>query len=165
MEKEIREIPKMTLQNISNDDIVYVQLYNNKSDRMNYVVDTSIIISVIANERHKNKLVETTEGSDLIAPPSLHWEVGNAFSAMMKRKKISKQKALAALASYREIPIRFSDIELETALGLSAKLNIFAYDAYILGCALKHKYPILTLDKGLMDAARKAGVAVKGVEI
>lgn len=130
---------------------------------MNYVVDTSIIISVIANEKQKAKLVKMTEGSDLTAPSSLHWEVGNAFSAMMKRKLISKQKALKALESYREIPIRFSDIELETALELAAKLNIFAYDAYIIGCALKHKYPILTLDKALTAAARKAGAAVKEV--
>jgi predicted nucleic acid-binding protein len=46
-----------------------------------------------------------------------------------------------------------------------AKIDIYAYDAYIIGCALKHKYPILTLDKGLMDAARKAGAAVKEVEL
>lgn len=155
----------MPLKNISSNDIVYVQLYNKKIDKMNYVVDTSIIISVIANERHKKKLIKMTEGADLTAPSLLHWEVGNAFSALIKRKKLSKQKAMAALVCYREIPIRFSDIELETALELSAKLNIFAYDAYIIGCALKHKYPILTLDKGLKDAARKAGAAVKEVEL
>ena len=153
------------MQKITNNDIIFVQLYNSKGDAMNYVVDTSIIISVIGNEKHKNKLIELTESADLTAPSSLHWEIGNAFSAMMRRKKVSRQKALAAIASYREIPIRFSDIELETALELSANLNIFAYDAYIIGCALKHKYPILTLDKGLMDAARKAGAAVKEVEL
>ncbi len=151
------------MQNIPNSDNIYVQLYKKIADKMNYVVDTSIIISVVANEKHKKKLIEMTEGADLTAPSSLHWEIGNAFSAMMKRKKVSRKKALAAIVSYSEIPIRFSDIELETALELSAELNIFAYDAYIIGCALKHKYPILSLDKGLEDAARKAGAAVKEV--
>ncbi len=165
MKTEAKETPKMPLQNIPNNDIVFVQLYNSKGNAMNYVVDTSIIISVIANERHKNKLIELTESADLTAPSSLHWEIGNAFSAMMRRKKVSRQKALAAVASYREIPIRFSDIELETALELSANLNIYAYDAYVIGCALKHKYPILTLDKGLMDAARKAGAIIKEVTL
>ena len=153
------------MQNIPNNDILFVQLYNSKSDAMNYVVDTSIIISVIANEKHKNTLIEITEGADLTAPSSLHWEVGNAFSAMIRRRKVSRQKAIAALASYHDIPIRFSDIDLETALELSANLNIYAYDAYIIGCALKHKYPILTLDKGLAAAARRAGATVKEVEL
>jgi len=165
METAVSQIPRIQLQNIPNNVIVFVQLYNSESDAMNYVVDTSIIISVIAREKHKHKLIEFTEGADLTAPSSLHWEIGNAFSAMIRRKKVSRQKALAALASYREIPIRFSDIELETALELSANLNIYAYDAYIIGCALKHKFPILTLDKGLMEAARKAGAAVKEVEL
>ncbi len=153
------------LKNIPNNDTLFVQLYNSKSNKMNYVVDTSIIISVISNEKHKKKLIEITEGADLTAPSSLHWEIGNALSAMIRRKKVSRQKVLAAIASYREIPIRFSDIELETALELSANLNIYAYDAYIIGCALKHKYPILTLDKGLMDAARKAGATIKEVTL
>ncbi|MBN1224201.1 MAG: type II toxin-antitoxin system VapC family toxin [Candidatus Aminicenantes bacterium] len=132
---------------------------------MNYIVDTSIIISVITNEKHKKKLVKLTQGADLTAPSSLHWEMGNAFSAMMKRKRITLAQAIAAVEAYRDIPLRFSDIELDTALELSAKLNVYAYDAYVIGCALKHKYPILTLDKGLMRAARKAGAAITEVKL
>jgi predicted nucleic acid-binding protein len=118
----------------------------------------------VSSSTRKN-LIQFTEGAALTAPSSLHWEIGNAFSAMIRGKKVSRQKALVALASYRKIPIRFSDIELERALELSANLNIYAYDAYIIGCAFKHKFPILTLDKGLMDAVRKAGATVKEVEL
>ena len=158
-------MPNKGLQNNSKRDSIYVKLYNKRNDTMNYVVDTSIIISVITNEKHKKKVVKLTEGADLTAPSSLHWEIGNAFSAMIKRKRVNLIQTLAAIDAYRNIPIRFSDIELDTALELSAKLNVYAYDAYVIGCALKHKYPILTLDKGLMRAAKKAGATIMEVKL
>ncbi len=40
---------------------------------MDIVVDTSVIISVIANESNKSKLINLTIGKILIAPASLHW--------------------------------------------------------------------------------------------
>jgi uncharacterized protein with PIN domain len=36
------------------------------------VVDTSVIIAVIANEPEKKALVELTRGLELIPPPSVH---------------------------------------------------------------------------------------------
>ncbi len=130
---------------------------------MNLVVDTSVIIAVITNEKHKKQLIEVSKGTDLIAPSSLHWEIGNAFSAMFKRKRISLEKAMAALAGYRQIQIRFYDVELEMALELSSKLNLYAYDAYVIGCALEHNSPIVSLDGVLLDAAERAGVATRKV--
>jgi predicted nucleic acid-binding protein len=152
------------LQSNNIHDIVYVQLYNIENNSMNYVVDTSIIISVITDGAHKKNLIKLTDGAELTAPSTLHWEVGNAFSALMKRRRVNLKQSQAALDAYRDIPLRFSDIELDTALELSAKLNIYAYDAYVIGCALKHKYPILTLDKGLIEAAQKAGAAIMEVK-
>ena len=64
---------------------------------MNIVVDTSVIIAVITNEPYKASLVELARGADLLAPPSLHWEVGNAFSAMLKQQRIRVDQALVSL--------------------------------------------------------------------
>jgi predicted nucleic acid-binding protein len=130
---------------------------------VNTVVDTSVIIAVITNEVHKEQLIEATKGADLIAPPSLHWEIGNAFTAMFKRRRISLEQALEALAAYREIPIQFSEIDLDVALKLSSELDIYAYDAYFIACALKHKSSLVTLDNRLMRAAARAGVNIKEV--
>lgn len=130
---------------------------------MNLVIDTSVILAVITNENHKKELVEVSKGVDLIAPPALHWEIGNAFSAMFKRNKTSLEKALVALAAYHQIPIRFYNVELDTAIELSSKLNVYAYDAYFIVCALRNKCPLITLDGGLIDAAQRAGAEVKQV--
>ena len=43
---------------------------------MDIVIDTSAIIAVIANEPEKPSLIRLTSGADLIAPASVHLEIG-----------------------------------------------------------------------------------------
>ncbi len=127
---------------------------------MDIVIDTSAIIAVIANEPERNVLVESTQGADLIAPLSVHWEVGNAFSAMLKRQRVSLNQALAALDLYEHIPIRFVDVELSESLELANSWGLYAYDAYLLRCALKYHAPLLTLDHALIDCAKQLQIQV-----
>ncbi len=105
---------------------------------MEMVIDTSAIIAVIANEPSRGALIAVTKGVSLIAPSSVHWEISNAFSAMLKRKAVTLQQALQAIGSYHQIPLRFLDVELTDSLRLAAELNIYAYDAYLLRCAQKY---------------------------
>jgi predicted nucleic acid-binding protein len=115
---------------------------------------------VIANEPEKAVLIDLTEGVDLIAPPSVHWEISNAFSAMLRRKRITLHHALQAIGIYRQIPIRYTEVELKDSLRIAAEYDLYAYDAYLIRCALKHKAPLLTLDEKLWRAAVEAGVRV-----
>lgn len=127
---------------------------------MDIVVDTSVIIAVIANEPQRDMLIDLTKGADLIAPPSVHWEICNAFSAMLKRGRIALAQALQALAIYRQIPLRFVDIELDTSLSIAAELDLYAYDAYLVQCSLKYGAPLVSLDSGLLQAGQRAGAKV-----
>ena len=131
---------------------------------MNLVLDTSAVIAVITNESHKKQLVEATTGADLIAPSSLPAEIGNAFSAMFKQKRIGLEQALAAIQAFQEIPLRLSEIDLAGGLELADRFGVYAYDAYVIGCALKHRCPLISLDGGLIDAARRAGAQIVEVE-
>ncbi len=121
---------------------------------MDIVVDTSVIIAVIANEPEKEILIKLTQGADLIAPHSVHWEIGNAFSAMLKRNRISLEQASEAIQAYKKIPIRFVDVELEQSLKIADTLGIYAYDAYLVQCALKYRSPLISLDGNLVDSAQ-----------
>lgn len=127
---------------------------------MDIVIDTSAVIAVIANEPEKPAIVEHTLGANLIAPASVHWEVGNAFSAMFKRRRISLSQAKEAIKSYERIVFRFIDIDLGQSLDLASRLNMYGYDAYVLACALNLRSPLLTLDKKLAAAAPVVGVKV-----
>ena len=122
-------------------------------------IDTSAIIAVIGNEKHKAKLVSQTQGAQLVAPLSVHWKVGNAFSAMFKRKSITLSQAQQALEVYKMIPIRFIEVQLERTLVISEKFNIYAYDAYLLQCTEQTNSTLMTLDKNLLSVAQQMGLS------
>jgi len=127
---------------------------------MDLIIDTSVIIAVIANEPEKSALVAQTQGADLFAPLSVYWEIGNAFSAMLKRGRITIEQAKAAVEIYKQIPLNLMEVDLVQAVELASQLNIYAYDAYIIACAINHKCPLLSLDTGLVRAAKAIGIDV-----
>lgn len=132
--------------------------------KMKIVVDTSVIVAVLTNEKHKQRLIELTKGADLVAPSSLHWEVGNAFSSMLKKKRITFEQTCRALAAYAGIAIRFYEVNLKEALSLCVRANLYAYDAYFIACALRLKSPLLSLDDALVTAAEESGASIMKVK-
>src|SRR5579863_9678238 len=109
---------------------------------MEIVIDTSALLAVVGEQPEKAALIRLTRGVTLVAPASVHWEVGNALSAMLKRRAIGIAEALALLEAYAAIPIRMADVALKQAVELSAKLNVYAYDAYVIACAINQKAPL-----------------------
>jgi len=127
---------------------------------MEIVVDTSALMAVITDEPHRSAILNVTRGVTLRAPSSVHWEIGNAFSAMFKRGRITKAKALKAVALYHRIPIAFVDIKLEEAIEIAARYSLYAYDTYILACAQRFGSPLLSLDVPLMGTAKTMGLSI-----
>lgn len=125
---------------------------------MAVVVDTSVILAVVLNEATKPALIQRTVNVELVAPASLHWEIGNALSALLKRSRITVDEAQQALVAYQTIPIRFLDVPLDTALAVAAQYGLYAYDAYMVVCAQQMAAALLTLDKGLSTAAHAAHI-------
>lgn len=130
---------------------------------MYVVIDTSVIIAVIANEPEKKVLVKMTKGLNLIAPHSVHWEIGNALSAMLRRNRITLEQSLKVIELFEKIPIEFLDVELDKSLEIANKFNIYAYDAYIIRCALKYNSPLISLDGNLITNAKQMKVSVMEV--
>ena len=127
---------------------------------MEVVVDASVLIAVITNEEEKEKLVAMTNEAELIAPLSVHWEIGNAFSSLLKRKRVTIEEALQAIEIYLQIPVRFVEVELTDSLELADEFGIYAYDAYLLRCAEKYRLPLLTLDNRLVQVAKDKKIQV-----
>lgn len=123
-------------------------------------IDTTVTIAVITNESSKPRLVELTRQAELIAPASMPWEIGNALSAMFKQRRITIENALAALSAYEQIVIQLVEVPLPQAVQVSSDLGIYAYDAYMICCALNSGAPLLTLDQRLKASAARAGVMV-----
>ena len=129
------------------------------------VADTSAVVAVITEQPEKSDLIRLTQGADLVAPSSLYWEVGNALSAMFKRKALTLEGAQRCLEIFREIPMRYVDVELSAALNMAARYSIYAYDAYVLACCTNRRAPVLTLDSGMKARAGELKIEVIEVKV
>ena len=125
---------------------------------MDIVIDTSALIAVIVGEPERTKIIELTAGETLIGPGSIPWEIGNAFSAMFKQDRLSFDEAQKGLAIFNSIPLRYIDPDFQYVMRLSKETNIYAYDAYLLDCAIRYKASLLTLDRKLKVAAQNLKV-------
>ncbi|MBU4317966.1 MAG: type II toxin-antitoxin system VapC family toxin [Proteobacteria bacterium] len=125
---------------------------------MDIVIDTSALVSVIVGERERHKLIEITTGNTLIWPGSIPWEIGNAFSAMFKQKRLSLEEAQKGISIFSGIPIRFIETDFGAVLKIAKQSGSYAYDAYFLDCAVKQKAPLLTLDRRLKASAHDLNI-------
>jgi len=127
---------------------------------MKIIADTNTFIAVALNEPEKGRIIQLTEGHDLIAPDVLPFEIGNALTAMMKRNTLKKDEVVSAWDVVQQIPVDLRQIDIKSALTIAVKHNIYAYDAYFLKCADNLRAPLLTLDLGMKRVAREIGISI-----
>ena len=96
----------------------------------------------------------------MVAPEILPYEIGNALSAMYKRKQITNKEAFSALSATGKISARLVPIDIQEALGLAIEFNIYAYDAYFLQCAKSLSSPLLTLDHRMKHVAIELNIDI-----
>ncbi len=130
---------------------------------INLVVDTSAILAVLLNDDTKSEILQLTQGSKIFAPHSLYWEVGNAISAMFKRNRITLPVAQKLIKIFEMIPISFLNTEFETVLSLCYRRNIYAYDAYFIVSAIQTGYKLLSIDNGMIEAAKHENIEIPEV--
>jgi len=127
---------------------------------MKITADTNTFIAVALNEPEKKRIIQLTEGHDLIAPDVLPFEIGNALTAMMKKNSLEKEDVALAWEVVQQIPVDLRHTDIKSALRMAIKFNIYAYDAYFLECAENLRSPLLTLDIGMKRVARKIGITI-----
>jgi predicted nucleic acid-binding protein len=127
---------------------------------MKIIADTNTFIAVALNEPEKAKIIQLTEGHDLIAPDVLPFEIGNALTAMMKKNALKKEEVESAWEIVQQIPVDLRHTDIKSALSIAIKFNLYAYDAYFLNCAENLHSPLLTLDLGMKRVARKMRITI-----
>ena len=58
------------------------------------------------------------------------FEIGNALSAIVKRKQLTADEALTALQLARAIPVRLVNPDISKSLQIVLTFNIYVCDAY-----------------------------------
>jgi predicted nucleic acid-binding protein len=122
-------------------------------------VDTSALLAVVLGGPERDAIVRATSGYGLVAPGSVPWEVGNAFSAMFKKKRLSLKEARTGISIFLQIPVRYAIPDLARAVALADELGIYAYDAYVLECAARFRTALITLDRQVAANAAPLGIA------
>ncbi|GAB4499634.1 MAG: hypothetical protein OHK0052_14970 [Anaerolineales bacterium] len=49
---------------------------------------------------------------------------------------------------------------MQVSLRLASKYNIYAYDAYILQCAIEYHAPLISLDQNMIQIAKQEGIQI-----
>jgi predicted nucleic acid-binding protein len=127
---------------------------------MKIVSDTNIFLAVVLNESERDHIIQLTSEAEVVAPDILPYEIGNALSAMYKRKQITSKEALSAQRATSNISVRLLAIDIQEALKLALEFNIYAYDAYFLQCAKSLSVPLLTLDNRMKQVADELNITL-----
>ena len=127
---------------------------------MKIVADTNTFIAVALEEPEKRQIIQFTVGKELVAPEVLPFEVGNALTAMVKKRVLDPNEVISAWDAVQTIPVELRRIDIQTALGIAVRFNIYAYDAYFIECALNLRCPMLTLDHRMKMVARDVGIRI-----
>ncbi|QHS11342.1 type II toxin-antitoxin system VapC family toxin [Sinimarinibacterium sp. NLF-5-8] len=131
---------------------------------MNIIADTNIFLAVVLNGPAKAGIVKATAGVSIVAPEILPYEIGNALSAMVKRRALQITNALAAEKATKRIAARLIPVNISAALQIALDHDIYAYDAYFLQCAQRLNIPLLTLDKRMKQVAQTCGIPTIEIE-
>jgi predicted nucleic acid-binding protein len=126
----------------------------------NIVIDTSAILAVLLDEPEKEAVVEKTMGLVVCSPGSLRWEVGNAATAGVKRRRLTTERARQLVIDFEQVTIRELAIDVLRAVNLGLELGIYAYDAYVLEAARTSGFPLLALDGPIRRNAKKLGLTL-----
>lgn len=127
---------------------------------MKIVAATNTFIAVALNEPEKDMIIRLTEGYDLIAPEVLPFEIGNALTAMMKKKRIRGRRGHFRVEYGSAYSSRLSADRYQSGFKYSNSLQHICMRFLFLECALNLRSPLLTLDRRMNGIAHKIGIQV-----
>jgi predicted nucleic acid-binding protein len=109
-------------------------------------------------------VMNASMGRILCAPASVRWEVGNAATAGVKRRRFTAVRARQLVRDFQQVTLRELAVDLARAVDLALELGLYAYDGYILEAVRLSGYPLLTLDGPIRRNAQTMGLPVVELE-
>jgi predicted nucleic acid-binding protein len=127
---------------------------------MRIIADTNIFLAVVLEEPEKDRIIQLTAGLELAAPEILPYEIGNALTALVKKKVLNAGEVRLAWQASQTIPVQLCRVDIGLALRLATDAGIYAYDAYFLECALRLRSSLFTLDRRMNNVAKEIGINI-----
>lgn len=124
------------------------------------VSDASAFLAVILDEDDREWVIGKTSESRLVAPEILPYEIGNALIAVRKKGRLNDLEVLRAFDFSQMIDVELLPVSVRSAMGISLRFNIYAYDAFYLQCCLENRLPLISLDDRMCSVAISLGIKV-----
>lgn len=125
---------------------------------MKIIIDASCVLAVLLGEVSAEEIIKKTEECQLFSARCLPFEIGNALTAAIKRRRISVEDALMVFEEYKKIPVTLIEPDFSASIKYGGEENQYAYDMYYMSCALSNGFPLLVFDKRFKEIAEKRGV-------
>lgn len=105
---------------------------------------------------------ELLESADCWVPFLWRLEFPNALLIAERRKRVGREQRLEILDNAAQLFLRTDNVlpDIRSLSGLADRRGLTVYDASYLELALRAGADLITLDRGLADAATAEGVAV-----
>lgn len=105
---------------------------------------------------------ELLETAECWVPFLWRLEFPNALLIAQRRKRVGREQRLEILDNAAQLSLRTDNIlpDIRSLSGLADRRGLTVYDASYLELALRAGSDLITLDRGLADAAAAEGVAV-----
>ncbi len=133
-----------------------------------FVLDCSITMTWCFEDEsneYTDAILENLKTSTAIVPTIWPLEVANVLLLSKKNKRITEVQAASFIDALSALPIivdpSTSAKAMHSIFVLANQQDLTIYDAAYLELAVREKIPLLTLDKGLMKAAKRLHIPLK----
>ncbi len=126
------------------------------------VIDCSALAAVVFEEHWGVEVLPQLKGRRLIAPALLPFELAQVCSTKMRRHPaqgaVLLDQFVAALA---QLGLDLEPVGFDELPGLAERYDLSCYDAAYLWLALAYQAPLVTFDRKLAAAHRKAAKEIE----
>ncbi len=133
-----------------------------------FVLDCSITMAWCFEDEsndYTDAILEDLKDATAIVPTIWPLEVANVLLQSKKNKRITEVQSASFIDALSALPIvvdqSTTSRSMHSIFVLARQLDLTIYDAAYLELAIREKIPLLSLDKGLIKAAKKLHIPLK----
>jgi predicted nucleic acid-binding protein len=132
-----------------------------------FVLDASVTLAWLIDRSMAPYAVHVRRllllGSRAVVPALWQWEIANGIVMAERRAMLTANDTIQILQNFEivlgnSIEIQHGPVSIRRVTATARQSRLTAYDAAYLDLAKDHQLPLATLDRGLAEAAKQAGV-------
>ncbi|MFD6857091.1 type II toxin-antitoxin system VapC family toxin [Rhodococcus sp. NPDC060090] len=121
------------------------------------VVDASVWVDLLRGALPAG-YADRIRAAGCVSPPHVDFEVGSALLSLVRRGELEHDQARALIAAFSDHPVERIREPIDSVAAVGLIDNATYAEALYLALARRLSYQLMTLDRGMQNAARIHGV-------